>query len=44
MEVLRKTTETFNHDIFFPGRDLNPQPAEQETEALHDLSQRPVLW
>jgi hypothetical protein len=43
MEVLSKITDTFNHDIFFPGRDLNPRPAEQETGELHALSQRPVL-
>jgi hypothetical protein len=43
MEVLRKTTDTFNHDIIFPGRDLSPRPAEQETGALHAVPQRPVL-
>jgi hypothetical protein len=41
MEVLRKTIDSFNHDIFFPDRDLNPRPAEKETGALHVLPQRP---
>jgi len=34
VEVLRKTTDIFNNDIFFPGRGLNPRRTEQETGAF----------
>jgi hypothetical protein len=44
MEGLRKTTKNLGQHSLYPGRDLNPRPAEYDAEVLTTQPRRSVFY